>query len=85
MNNKIYKRIDKEVKCILKENMTVRQIANEINVSKSTVHNDLHNRLYYIDKDIFYKVDEILKKHLEIRHINGGQATKLKYQKLRKG
>ena len=85
MNNKIYKRIDQEVNYILKDNMTIRQIANKINVSKSTVHNDLHNRLYYIDKNIFYEVDKILKNHLEIRHINGGQATKLKYQKLRKG
>ena len=38
-----------------------------------------------IDKDLFNKVDKILQKHLEVRHINGGYATKIKYEKLRKG
>ena len=85
MNNKIYKRIQKEVDYILNNNMTIRQIAYILNVSKSTVHNDLHTRLYYIDKNIFNNLEKILKNHLETRHINGGNATKLKYQKLRKG
>ena len=60
-------------------------IAKKINVSKSTVHKDLHERLYDIDKDLFNKVDKILQKHLEVRHINGGYSTKIKYEKLRKG
>ena len=74
MNSKIYKRIKEESDYILKENLTVREIAKKINVSKSTVH-----------KDLFNKVDKILQKHLEVRHINGGYATKIKYEKLRKG
>ena len=56
-----------------------------VNVSKSTVHKDLHERLYDIDKNLFKKVDKIMQDHLEIRHINGGNATKMKYEKLRKG
>ena len=74
MNSKIYKRIRLETEYILKENLTVREIAKKINVSKSTVHKDLHERLFDIDKNL-----------LEIRHINGGNATKMKYEKLRKG
>ena len=85
MNNKIYNLILKETNYIIKDNMTIRQIANIINVSKSTVHNDLHKRLYYIDKNKFNIVDKILQKHIETRHINGGNATKIKYEKLRKG
>ena len=38
-----------------------------------------------IDKNLFKKVDKIMQEHLEIRHINGGNATKMKYEKLRKG
>lgn len=85
MNNKIYKRIKEEVKYILNDNITIREIAKIMKVSKSTVHKDLHERLYDIDKDLYKKVDNILQEHIKIRHINGGLATKLKYQKLRKG
>lgn len=85
MNSKIYKRIRLETEYILKENLTVREIAKNINVSKSTVHKDLHERLFDIDKNLFKKVDKIMQEHLEIRHINGGNATKMKYEKLRKG
>ena len=85
MNNKIYKRILKEVDYILNDNMTVREIAKQMEVSKSTVHKDLHERLFYIDENKYKKVDKILKEHIEIRHINGGNATKIKYEKLRKG
>ena len=85
MNNKIYKRILEEIKYILDDNMTIREIAKVMKVSKSTVHKDLHERLFYIDESKYKKVDEILKKHIETRHINGGNATKIKYEKLRKG
>lgn len=85
MNSKIYKRIKKEADYMLNYNLTVRDIAKKINMSKSTVHKDLHERLYDIDKDLYKKVDRILKNHLEARHINGGNATKLKYENLRKG
>ena len=85
MNNKIYKRILKETKYVLNDNMTIRQIAKILRVSKSTVHKDLHERLYNIDKDLYKDIDNILQNHIKVRHINGGLATKLKYQKLRKG
>ena len=85
MNNKIYKRIIQEEKYILNDNMTIRQIAKILKVSKSTVHKDLHERLKYIDLNRYDEISKILKHHIEIRHINGGNATKIKYQKLRKG
>ena len=83
MNNKIYKRILNEVDYILNKDMTVREIAKQMKVSKSTVHKDLHERLFYIDENKYKKVDKILKEHIEIRHINGGNATKIKYEKLK--
>ena len=70
---------------IIESKDTVRGAAKKIGISKSTVHKDLHERLYDIDKNLFKKVDKIMQEHLEIRHINGGNATKMKYEKLRKG
>ncbi len=83
MNNKIYKRIIEEANYIISTNKTIRDVAKYMKVSKSTVHKDLHERLLEIDEKLYEKVDIILQKHLQIRHINGGNATKLKYEKLR--
>ena len=82
MNSKIYKRIKEESDYILKENLTVREIAKKMNVSKSTVHKDLHERLLKIDKNKYNEVSEILKYHIEVRHIRGGESTKNKYKKI---
>ena len=59
---------------------TVREIANQFNVSKSTVHKDLHDRLIKINKEKYIKVNKILKYHTCIRHIRGGESTRLKYK-----
>ena len=84
MNNKIYKRVISEANLIIDTNKTIRDISKIMKVSKSTVHKDLHERLLKIDEDLYKKVNEILKYHIKIRHINGGMATKIKYQNLRK-
>lgn len=67
---------------MLETKKTIRELATIFNVSKSTVHKDLHERLFDIDKTLFEQVDEILKYHIDIRHIRGGQSTKKKYEKL---
>lgn len=75
----IINRVLNEVDLILNNGYTIREIAKILNVSKSTVHKDLHERLYDIDKLKFEKVDEILKYHTCIRHIRGGESTRQKY------
>lgn len=82
MNSMIVKRVLDEANYMLKTKKTVRELATIFNVSKSTVHKDLHERLLDIDRSLFDKVDEILKYHIDIRHIRGGQSTKKKYEKL---
>ena len=77
----IKERVLNETQVILKTGYTIREIAKNFNISKSTVHKDLHERLLYIDKNKFKEVDKILKYHKEIRHIRGGESTRLKYSK----
>ena len=60
---------------------TVRTIAREFGVSKSTVHKDLTERLPDINPDLANRVKEILEYHKSIRHLRGGEATKKKYRK----
>ena len=84
MNKNIEDRVYSEANYILKEKLTVRQMAKIFNVSKSTVHYDLSYRLKKLNKALFSKVDKVLKFNLSVRHIRGGEATKTKYKKLKK-
>lgn len=79
MNSTIFNRIINEANYMLESEKTIREIAKKFNVSKSTVHKDLHERLKDIDKIKFKQVDKILKYHIDIRHIRGGESTKLRY------
>ena len=83
MANNLNDRVLKETEYLLKTNKTVREVANEFNVSKSTVHKDLQDRLPKINKDLYGKVQEIMQQHIDERHIRGGESTKNKYKKLK--
>lgn len=76
------KRIIAEANYIIETKDTIREIAKIFRVSKSTVHKDLHERLMYVNKDLYNKVYDILQYHIDVRHIRGGQSTKKKYEKL---
>ena len=82
MNKTIIKRVIDEANYIIQTQNTVRQIAKVFNVSKSTVHKDLHERLLLINNTLYLEVEKILKYHTDIRHIRGGQSTKEKYLNL---
>ena len=79
LNSKIYKRIRLETEYILKENLTVREIAKKINVSKSTVHKDVTERLVKINPFLAARIRVVLDVNKAERHIRGGMATKEKY------
>jgi len=58
----------------------VRQTARLFNVSKSTVHKDVTERLPSISKQLARKVKKILDQNKAERHIRGGEATRRKYR-----
>ncbi|MCA0991254.1 sporulation transcriptional regulator SpoIIID [Alkalihalobacillus hwajinpoensis] len=66
---------------IVETKKTVRVIAKEFGVSKSTVHKDLTERLPEINPDLANEVKGILEYHKSIRHLRGGEATRIKYRK----
>jgi len=69
---------------IIESNATVRQAAKKFNISKSTVHKDVSERLRTINESLFNEVKLILEQNKSERHIRGGMATKCKYERLRK-
>ena len=82
MNKVIKGRIIKEAKYIIKNNSTIRDTSRHFNVSKSTVHNDISKKLFYLDKTLFFEVNNIIIEHIQYRHIKGGEATKQKFKKI---
>jgi len=66
---------------IVDNKCTVREAASALHISKSTVHKDVSERLKEVDRELYKEARKILEINLNERHIRGGEATKLKYQK----
>ena len=64
---------------IIDNNCTIRQAAKWFCISKSTVHNDVSNKLKNYDFELYLKVQRVLKHNFNVKHIRGGMATKVKY------
>ncbi len=58
---------------------TVRGAAAKFNVSKSTVHKDVTQRLQYLNRSLYKEAAKVLMHNKAERHIRGGLATKEKY------
>ena len=82
MDKYIIERVLKEATYMLENKSTVREIAAIYNISKSTVHKDLQERLHDINVELHDEVDKIFKEHIEVRHLRGGESTKKKYLKI---
>jgi putative DeoR family transcriptional regulator (stage III sporulation protein D) len=78
----ILKRVLDETFHIINTEDTIRDIAKIYRVSKSTVHKDLNERLFDLDSDLYQRVSTILKYHIDIRHLRGGESTRKKYLNL---
>ena len=81
MKSHIEERAIVVAKYILERNTTVRQTAKTFGVSKSTIHKDVTERLEEINPSLAKEVKMVLEKNKSERHIRGGMATKLKYEK----
>ena len=76
MSKNIIKRVLEVADHIIETKDTIRKTAEIFNISKSTVHKDIQERLSLIDIFKYQKVKEIMNEHLETRHIKGGESTR---------
>ncbi len=77
----IEERVYEIAEYILKTKCTVRTAARKFEVSKSTVHKDCVQRLPELNPALAEEVRTVLDVNKAERHIRGGQATKVKYEK----
>ena len=64
---------------IIENKTTVRAAAKKFNISKSTVHKDVSERLRKLNPQMYREVKQVLDVNKAERHIRGGMATKMKY------
>lgn len=81
MQDYIQKRVLEISNYIIKSSATVRQTASVFGVSKSTVHKDVTERLPQINASVAEQVKQVLECNKAERHLRGGMATKLKYER----
>ena len=81
IDNEIEERVKTLASYIIETGCTVRGAATKFNVSKSTVHKDISERLETINPALWKEAKQVLERNKEERHIRGGMATKIKYER----
>mgnify|MGYP001204090874 CR=1 FL=1 len=82
MRDYIMERALSAAEYILDNRSTIRETAKALKISKSTVHEDLTDRLPKINPQLASKVRGVLMANKAERHIRGGEATRLLYRRL---
>lgn len=80
IGNDIEERVKALACYIIETGSTVRAAANKFNVSKSTVHKDIAERLKKINPYLAVEAKKVLEQNKSERHIRGGMATRKKYK-----
>ncbi|MCR5485503.1 MAG: sporulation transcriptional regulator SpoIIID [Clostridiales bacterium] len=79
----LHERCEVLARYLVEESSTVRETAKRFGVSKSTVHKDIKEKLKYVNPSLYAEARIILDRNKLERHIRGGNATKLKYQRIK--
>lgn len=69
---------------IIEHQSTVRDAATVFGVSKSTVHKDVTTLLPKLNAGLYKEVRAVLDVNKEERHLRGGEATRHKYERLKR-
>lgn len=84
MTNLDNEQILKQAFYLIENHSTIRATAKIFNIPKSTLHHNLSTKLKYINLSLYREVKKQLNENFKIKHIHGGESTKLKYEKLKK-
>ncbi len=71
-----------EAEYMVEHNTTIRKCARNFNVCNSTVHRDLHI-LISDNPNEYCELEDLISLNTMERHIRAGEATRIKFEKLR--
>jgi len=74
-------RAERFARYVIENKSTIRNTAKVFGVSKSTVHNDISNKLKKYNLSLYQEVQKVLQNNFKEKHIRGGLSTKKKYEK----
>lgn len=80
MKKHIKKRVLNAASYTIKNKSTIRETAEELDVSKTTIHDDLTVKLRLVDINLFKEVLSVLKVNKKERGLRGGRATRKLYK-----
>ena len=83
VNQAIERRVIRAAEYIVATGATVRRTARMLGVSKSTVHKDMESRLPQLSRPLACEVAEVFRRNKAERHLRGGEATRLRYARIR--
>ena len=83
MKENMEERAERLALYIIENRATVRAAAQKFGVSKSTVHKDVTVRLKEISPALHKEVMRVLMLNKAQRHIRGGEATRLRYARMK--
>ena len=69
---------------MIEHRSTVRDTAAVFGISKSTVQKDVTSVLPKLNAGLYMEVRELLDVNKEERHMRGGEATKQKYERMKR-
>ena len=84
VNPVIERRVLKEAEYIAAHGATVRETAKRLGVSKSTVHKDIQMHLSRLSAPLAAEVAAVFRRNKAERHLRGGEATRRRYEKIRR-
>lgn len=80
MKQHIEERVIASADFMIKTKCTLRELAKHFNVTKSTSHIDVTERLKKLDKRKYDEIQKILSYNSKVKHIRGGMTTQMKYK-----
>jgi len=85
MKDYIRERVISVAKYIIATDHTVRQAAKIFGVSKSTIHADMSDRLYKIDRHLYNVIRKIFERHQKLGRLKGARSAQRKALEKHKG
>ena len=82
MKGDIEERTVDEAIYIVENSATIRNAAKKFQMSKSSIHKDITERLPKINHALYTEVRGVLDVNLAERATRGGRATRLKYRRI---
>lgn len=79
MKQYIENRVKEVAKYTLQTESTIRKTAKAFGVSKSTIHNDLIQRLPQVNPQLAGEIKKVINRNTAERALRGGMATRMKY------